>query len=227
MYSSNPTCDTPACSDAATAQTIRRMCGLVEQLGGRYLLFRRGQAVPYMFGKRAALATGLQRLERASREAATCAIACWWFARHFITFENDQNLVRRLVGDPASLEGLMSPAVMIQCVDPRGDCDCFTMFICALLESLRHHAAAAGHALPLKWEIVTLACSRRQPGIWSHVYPRAICGPLVLALDASHGKYPGWSVPVRDIQRVAVWDRDGSLVVPRDPAMGPDDLEVM
>jgi len=194
------------------------MCQLIRSSAADTYFSGAAKAVPYMFGKRAALETGLQRLDRASREAATRAIACWWFAKHFITFETDQSMVRRLIGDPASLEGLMSPAVMIRCTDPIGDCDCFTMFICALCE-----------CLGVRWQIVTLACSRRQPGIWSHVYPRAICGPLHLALDASHGRYPGWSVPARDIQRVAVWDRDGDLVVPRDSASGDagDELEVM
>jgi hypothetical protein len=75
------------------------------------------------------------------------------------------------------------------------------MMICALLECQR-----------IPWEIVTLACSRKQPGIWSHVFPRAALGDLRLPLDASHGAYPGWSVPSRDIQRMAVWDSSGNLV---------------
>ena len=35
---------------------------------------------------------------------------------------------------------------------------------------------------------------------------------FALPMDASHGKYPGWSVPQRDIQRMQVWNSDGDPV---------------
>lgn len=213
IYSSHPTCETPACSDAATSQTIRRMCALIQRAAGNDFFSGAARAVPFMFGKRASLALALQRLDRPSREKAACAIACWWFTREFIEFVSDQALVRRLTGDPASLEGLMGPDVMIRCVKPQGDCDCFTMFLCALLQ-----------CLGVEWEIVALACSPRQPGIWSHVFPRAVIGSLHLALDASHGKFPGWSVPRHQIQRFAAFDPSGNLAAPHQRAMVDEEV---
>ena len=107
------------------------------------------------------------------------------------TLYKTRRFVPRLAGLQDALEALTDPEVMIREVHPQGDCDCFTMFLCALM---------ACQSIP--WEIVTLACSPRQPGVWWHVFPRAVIGGLYLPMDASHGKYPGWSVPSRDIQRL-------------------------
>ncbi len=45
-----------------------------------------------------------------------------------------------------------------------------------------------------------------------------------LPLDASHGHYPGWSVPASDITRMAVYDSRGNLVSPGGLA---EDEEIM
>jgi hypothetical protein len=191
-------------SDHSTAQTVQAMCAGIHRASRDDFFRGCAHAVPYRYkGEALAPAAQLQRLPAASRQKAAVAIADWWFCKHFIRFVQDQALTRRLLGYSDALEALMEPAVMIRCEQPEGDCDDFTMFICALLQC---------QGIP--WQIVTLACSRRQPGIWSHVFPRAVIGSLRLPLDASHGTYPGWSVPARDIQRMAVWGPDGNLVLP-------------
>jgi hypothetical protein len=45
------------------------------------------------------------------------------------------------------------------------------------------------------------------------VFPRVhLADNFALPMDASHGRYPGWSVPRRDIQRMQVWDMSGNPV---------------
>ncbi len=204
-------------SDLSTPITIRRMCELIHK-SAHYPRFAGAAArVAYRWGRMQSPVLQFQRLPDASRKMAAVAIADWFFTKHFIKFAQDQDLTRRLLGYPDALEALMAPEVMIEIAWPdwpAGDCDCFTMFICALLE------CQGG----IDWEIVTLACSRRQPGVWSHVYPRAVIGGMRLPLDASHGHYPGWSVPASDITRMAVYDSRGNLVSPGGLA---EDEEVM
>lgn len=190
-------------SDASVAITIKRMCEFIRRAARDSYFAGAARAVPSVFGKRAELVTQFQTL--------ACTIADWWFAREFIRFTLDADLVRRLVGLPEALEALVSPEVMIRCVQPEGDCDCFSMFICGLLEC---------QGIP--WELVTLACSQQMPGVWSHIFPRAVIGSLHLPLDASHGKFPGWQVPKRDWQRAAVWGRNGEMTL-----ADSDEAEVM
>ena len=123
-----------------------------------------------------------------------------------LKFVEDSKLAARLNPElHQALEVLTDPSVMVREIEPKGDCDCFTMFTCALMQ-----------CWGLEWDIVTLACSRRQPGIWSHVFPRVwLSDSLPFAMDASHGKYPGWHVPSRDIQRMQAWNHDGAPVVPQ------------
>jgi hypothetical protein len=191
-------------SNRSTAITIERMCQLIHHSARNPFFGGAAHAIPYRWrGSPAMPAAQFQELDPASRQRVMVATADWWFVKHFIRFVQDQGLVQKLTGLPEALEGLIAPEVMIRCVEPQGDCDDFTMFLCCLCE-----------CQGIEWEIVTLACSRRQPRIWSHVFPRAVIGNMRMPLDASHGAYPGWSVPSRDIQRMAVWDRNGQLVTP-------------
>jgi len=196
-------------SDASTPRTVKAMVAGVHRAAHDEFFRGAAHAVPFRWrGTLALPAFQFRQLPAASLEQAACAIADWWFTKHFIRFVQDQDITRKLLGVSDALEALIEPAVMMRCLHPEGDCDCFTMFLCALLES-QH----------IPWEIVTVACSRKQPGVWSHVFPRAVLADLQLPLDASHGTYPGWSVPSRDIQRMAVWDRNGDLVTPEQEVM--------
>ena len=83
---------------------------------------------------------------------------------------------------------------------PKGDCAVFTCLICAMLETLG-----------VPWEIVVVAVDPRQPGIYSHVYPRLATGDH-MALDASNrfSNYPGWRVPDQRVSRIQVFDQNGN-----------------
>lgn len=130
------------------------------------------------------------------------ALSCWWWARHGITFEHHDAQARRLGDDPELLQLAISPDVTVRMENRRGDCAVYTAVICSLLE-----------ALGVRWEIVTVAVNPREPGVYSHVYPRAILPIGRLALDAIPASAgPGWQVPTAHISKLQVWDAAGRPV---------------
>lgn len=167
-----------------TEQTVRKMCAHI----------------------RAALADPIVRsvAARATAHSKTPAeklSALWLWVKGHVKFVHDDTLIRQLFNEDGHFELLISPPVLLRMNEPRGDCDDFTMLIVAL-------ATLAG----FDCGIVTLACDRRRPGEYSHVYGCAELPGMLAPLDCSHGKYPGWEVPARDIQRKTVWDLNGRVV---------------
>lgn len=167
-----------------TEQTVRKMCAHI----------------------RAALADPIVRsvAARATAHSKTPAeklSALWLWVKGHVKFVHDDTLIRQLFNEDGHFELLISPPVLLRMNEPRGDCDDFTMLIVAL-------ATLAG----FDCGIVTLACDRRRPGEYSHVYGCAALPGMLAPLDCSHGKYPGWEVPARDIQRKTVWDLNGRVV---------------
>ena len=90
------------------------------------------------------------------------------------------------------VETLVRPVDMRAMQEPQGDCDDFSMTMRARMLAL---GIPAGFA--------TVAVDRDDPERYSHVYAIAdcsngVCGPNWdgrVALDASHGDYPGWEAP--------------------------------
>jgi len=154
-----------------------------------------------------AVRPGWQRLGQ-----QTACWAAWSWPKHFVTFVQDDSLFNSplcfrgfgCVNVPGKdeLEMLVPPARLILMDRPRGDCDDFTMLVCALLG-----------ALGCSWEIVTVASDSNEPSRWSHVYAQAVLedGSRV-PLDASHGKFPGWQVPAAHVFRYQAWDSSGRKV---------------
>jgi hypothetical protein len=140
------------------------------------------------------------------RGAAEGLSAIWLWVKNHIKFLHDDVLTRVLFNENDHFELLISPPVMLRMKAPSGDCDDFTMLACAL-------ACAMGY----QWGIVTLACDRKRPGDYSHVYGCAwLPDGVMCPLDCSHGKYPGWEVPAHDVQRKTVWD-SGAQVISDEP----------
>lgn len=136
------------------------------------------------------------------KSSRAIAESLWWFAKHYMTFVHHSALILVWLGEKDQLQLLISPDVLVRMKAWRGDCAIYSMLIPAMLE-----------VLGVPWEIVTLAVNPEAPRVFSHVYPRAILDDgRSLALDASHGKYPGWSVPRRDIFRSQVWNSDAEPV---------------
>lgn len=106
------------------------------------------------------------------------------------------------MGRSDELELLISPAVLARQRNRRGDCDDYTMMLCAMLGSMN-----------VPCVIKTFKCDRKDPARWAHVCAGAILedGSL-FTLDASHGDYPGWQVPAEDIFESCVWDMNGNAI---------------
>lgn len=168
-----------------TEQTVQKMCAHI----------RAAQSDPIVQSV-ASRATSHQ----ASPAAKLSAL--WMWVKHCVRFVQDDTLIRQLLNESDHFELLIAPPVLLRMSDPRGDCDDFTMLLDAL-------ARACGFEVG----IVTLACDRRRPGEYSHVYGCAwLPDGMLCPLDASHGKYPGWEVPGRDVQRKTIWNLDGRIV---------------
>jgi hypothetical protein len=155
-------------NDTATQQTVSAMCEHVRLAATDPVVQRFAQ-------------DALNRLGPNSSERDRCA-AAWKATKHWIHFENDEPLLAKL-GKPDELELLVNPAVMVRLPvkDRKGDCDDFTMLLCALLQCMGG----------IQWNIVTIKANRADPEQWSHVYAEAILSDGRFPLDASHGPKPG------------------------------------
>lgn len=176
--------------DTATAQTIEQMALLIKE--------SIDDPLTQSIAERACSTWG-----QGSKDPRSVAWACWWYAKHSIRFVLDQPAARKFTGMPEALEFLVSPALMLRSRKMQGDCDDFTMMICALLGSRG-----------LGYEIITVAANPREPRTFSHVYCRAILPDgSRFPLDASReGKYPGWQVPAAHVSRLQAWNEDGNPV---------------
>lgn len=140
----------------------------------------------------------IQRIATSSCRQADPLSALWQWVKHAVRFRQDDSLILELFNERDHFELLISPSVLIRMKKPQGDCDDFTMLILAL-------ALCAGYRV----RIVTVECDRARPQEYSHVYGEALTDRGWMPLDASHGTYPGWEVPARDIFRKTSWTLDG------------------
>lgn len=154
------------------------------------------QTVVLMLGaiERAAGSPIIQRSASGSSLPWISAAHAFWFSKSHVKFVNDDKLLRIALGICTPEEFLIEPPRLITMPRPRGDCDDFTMLVCSLL---------ACDGIP--YQIETVAADPRVPGIYSHVFCSAIVDGQHLPLDASHGAYPGWEVPIERVTRRQIW----------------------
>jgi hypothetical protein len=96
--------------------------------------------------------------------------AVWKWIRDRVRFRTDEETARPIAADPENTEVLIPPAHLLRMARPAGDCDDFP--------SASFRTVAADPA------------SDR----YSHVYVIAHTAEGRLALDCSHGRFPGWEV---------------------------------
>ena len=188
--------------DTATAQTVQEMCRQIHQAAKDPLVRQLAiNAVRNFRGGPAWAGTGID----AFSNPQCMAESCWWWCKHFLRFKHHGSMFEAWsadLGDPRTkLQLLIAPDVLVRMRRMEGDCAIYTMMLCAMLE-----------ALGIRWEIVTLAVDEMQPEIFSHVFARAVLPAGRESLDASHGSYPGWQVPARDIHREWTFDSNGGRV---------------
>jgi hypothetical protein len=166
----------PEDSDSAVLRTMERMGELV----------RHGARLPEV--ERAA-----GPLRRRSRRDTYDAVFHW--VKDRVRFVRDSELASHLSGlaDPDGAEVLIPPADLLRMVEPRGDCDDFSMAGAALLESLG-----------LPWSFRVIAADGGRPDQFSHIY---LAGELESGepypLDISHGDAPGLELENRYDKRGA------------------------
>lgn len=179
-------------TDASTSATVQAMCKHI----------RNAQRDPWFL----AIAHNITR----SKELADKISSVFLWCKAAIRFQRDEESVWNLYRELNHVDFLIEPAALARML-PRacGDCDEFTMFSLACLT-----------ALGAQCEIVTVAVDPERPGYWSHVYGQVVLPDgRRLALDCSPaGKYPGWEVPDKDVQRKQAWNLDGSIVYDAPPA---------
>ena len=188
--------------DTATAQTVQEMCRQIHQAAKDPLVRQLAiNAVRNFRGGLAWAGTGINPFSNPQ----CMAESCWWWCKHFLRFKHHGSMFEAWsadLGDPRTkLQLLIAPDVLVRMNRMEGDCAIYTMMLCAMLE-----------ALGIRWEIVTLAVDQMQPEIFSHVFARAVLPAGRESLDASHGPYPGWQVPARDIHREWTFDSNGGRV---------------
>lgn len=175
-------------SDGATIQTVRMMGDFIRKCAADPLVIAAADYAWKHFGY--------------SRPDP--AMKCWgvyWWVKHCIKFRLDEATMFR-IGERDQQDLLTAPDVLLRMKDPAEDCDGFTMLEASMLRVL---------GVPVV--IATVAANGSEPWRWSHVFPCALLpGDVVLPLDASHGKGPGWMVPQSQIYRWQAWDCDGNTV---------------
>lgn len=189
--------------DTATEQTVAEMARQIQQ-AARDLLVQQCavNAVRSFRGGPGWIGAGIDPFSNLQ----CMAESCWWWCKHFLRFVHHGSMFEAWsadLGDPRTkLQLLIAPDVLVRMRRMEGDCAIYTMMLCAMLASLG-----------IQFEIVTLAVDQMQPEIFSHVFARAVMpNGRRESLDASHGDYPGWQVPARDIHREWTFDSAGRRV---------------
>jgi hypothetical protein len=137
--------------------------------------------------------------------------AVFWHVKRLISFQHDDvtaaplatRLAQAGLSDIPVIEVLIRPRDMVTWREDTGrgqvgDCDDYAMLTAALL---RAHGISSS--------FVTAAADPRVPGQYSHVYVAAYPPSGRIALDTSHGAYPGWEV--ENASRKEEWPVDAGL----------------
>jgi hypothetical protein len=197
--------------DLATAETVQTMCAHIHRAAADPLVQRVASQAESAWGNATPSALALTAL--GSGTAAPAGPGCFWWAKHFCRALPHSQFKALLAAYPAKRQLLISPEVLLRTERPAGDCSTFAMLIAAMLE-----------ALDARWELVTVAADPADAANYSHVFVRAVLEDgSRLTLDGSHGKYPGWEVPLVHQFRRQVWDSDGQPITdqaPRVSALG-------
>lgn len=189
--------------DSGTAATVRRMAQLTAESIGTPRLhnFARKSAVTWRGGP---VYKGRAVNWEDQRQLA-CSV--WYGVNSSMKFQEHSEQIKALLNESDQLQLLISPDLLLSKRRPAGDCAVYTPLVCASLATLGIH-----------YEFVTLACDPRDPDLFTHVYARAaLSDGSRLPLDASHGKHPGWEVPIEHQIRKQVWDEAGNPIPDQQP----------
>lgn len=178
----------PDDDDVATAETVRMMTDYIGA-GVNDQVCRQWAAAAqncYAFGQKS--------------DPLSLIWGVFWLLKHSVRYRRDEpELFRIGQGDARDL--LTAPAVLVREPQPAEDCDGFTMLACTLLR-----------ILGLSPFIVTIKADPKDPSRWSHVFAMVELPGRLVAVDGSHGKFPGGMVPREHIFGYQVWDMNGQRI---------------
>ena len=117
------------------------------------------------------------------------AARIWQWVRANIRFREDDELNLPFTGP---LEVLIRPRDLLAMDEPAGDCDDFSQLVAAL--------CIASGIEPRFWTVAAGPDSN-----YSHVYGAAQADRRRVALDASHGPFAGWEVPMHPGKKKREW----------------------
>ena len=123
----------------------------------------------------------------------------FWWSKGKVKFQQDEQTAapfRRLLDDDV-VEVLIRPQHLANMAHPVEDCDGIQNYTAALLRS---------RGIPCSY--VTVAADAREPNRFSHVYLACYQNGQRVALDPSHGPYPGWEAP-NVYDKKSEWPIDG------------------
>ncbi len=112
------------------------------------------------------------------------ATAIWSWVKRSVRFIHDEESALALPAGRGHLQDLLiTPARLLTMPAPAGDCDDYSMLVCAML-------LASG----IGCELCTVAADEYRPDRYTHVYAVALLAPdgQRFPLDASHGDFAGW-----------------------------------
>jgi hypothetical protein len=195
--------------DVATAQVVRRMCDLAATAATDSVLRAYAvQAVRQFRGGPLWAAAGVDPFAPGAGDTqrlSALAESVWWWAKVYLRFSHHSHMIWDRLRERDQWQLLIAPDVLVRMWPMRGDCAVYSTLIPSMLS-----------VLGVPWELETVAADGDQPTVYSHVFVRAILPDgSRLPLDASHGDYPGWQVPARDVYRSQVWDSSGRPVAKR------------
>lgn len=177
----------PADPDSQVAVTLNLMRERVSQDSANPAFKARAQQI-------AGQGTERQKTER-----------LYWHVKNGIRFQPDEQTGGGIAGFAPEevIETIIRPVDMAAYVDQGvavGDCDDFSSYLAALLKANGINCA-----------FITVAADGNVPNQFSHVYVVAWPDGERLALDASHGEYPGWEVP-NNYGKLQEWPCGGGLL---------------
>ena len=110
----------------------------------------------------------------------------FWHIKNKVRFQRDETTAApvQFLVDGEIVEVLIRPQDLAGMGAPVEDCDGFAQYAPTLLR-----------ALGVPCNLVTVAVDERDPDKYSHVYAACYPNGERVALDTSHGPYPGWECP--------------------------------
>jgi hypothetical protein len=192
-------------SDTATAQTIKEMCRLIRDSASDPYTMAYAKDAVWRFGGGVSggLKIGEHVLKFNANDPRVCAWGDFWWTKTHLKFIHHEKLLYSWLNESDQLQLLTKPSDVLKGLLPaEGDCAIYTMMVCSFLTVQN-----------IPWEMVTVKCDPRRPDEYAHIFPRVVLpSGRRVALDASHGSYPGWEVPQEHRFATQVWDSSGDPV---------------